>query len=200
MANTKSNTITFWMPRDGYMLHNRFSDTWSDCVLLGPLDNATDWWEEPMSVYEEWLAQQGNHPQVEEPQEPMQEELLSAAKSEKIAAIADKDASVKKCSINGKEMWMDAAERHELMHYMQSRKAKNKLTAEWWIFGAKVSTTCAAVISLLQDLAIYDYECQCVSNQHRANVEAMTTIEDVEAYDINDGYPSQPTFVVGGTR
>ena len=47
---------------------------------------------------------------------------------------------------------------------------------------------------MLDLVSSYANECQTVTEAHKAAVQAMTTLADVEAFDITSGYPPHPAF------
>ena len=48
----------------------------------------------------------------------------------------------------------------------------------------------------LAKIQIYANQCYGVTEQHKANVEALTTIEEVEAYQYKSGYPKRLRFEI----
>lgn len=48
----------------------------------------------------------------------------------------------------------------------------------------------------LAKIQIYANQCYGVTEQHKANVEALTTIEEVEAYEYKTGYPERLRFEI----
>ena len=48
---------------------------------------------------------------------------------------------------------------------------------------------------MLKDLEVYAKQTNNVTHQHKAEVIALTSIEDVEAYDVTNGYPEKLVFL-----
>ena len=48
----------------------------------------------------------------------------------------------------------------------------------------------------LAQIQIYANQCYNVTEQHKAAVNALTDIEDVEAFDVTVGYPEKLTFTL----
>lgn len=49
-------------------------------------------------------------------------------------------------------------------------------------------------LHMLKKLEVYAKQTNNVTHQHKAEVMALTSIEDVEAYDVTKGYPEKLVF------
>ena len=49
---------------------------------------------------------------------------------------------------------------------------------------------------MLSALEVYALQCYNVTEEHKAAVNALTTIEEVDAYDYKTGYPEKLSFDV----
>lgn len=116
---------------------------------------------------------------------------LEEAKAEKIAEITDYDTSdkVNGFVLNGLLVWLDKATRVGLMNSTTIAKAAGKQTTTLWLGGIKLVVDCDKAIQLLSALEMYALECFNVTASHKAAVNELTTIEEVEAYDYKTGYP-----------
>lgn len=116
---------------------------------------------------------------------------LEEAKAEKIAEITDYDTSdkVNGFMLNGLLVWLDKATRVGLMNSTTIAKAAGQQTTTLWLGGIKLVVDCDKAIQLLSALEMYALECFNVTASHKAAVNELRTIEEVEAYDYKTGYP-----------
>lgn len=127
------------------------------------------------------------------PEEPKEEISIEDLKSQKIDEITAYDTS---SNVNGfildrEEVWLDKATRVGLMNSTQIEKAAGKETTTLWFEGKSYTLPCDTAIQMLSALELYALDCYNTTAQHKANVEALTTKEEVEAYDYTTGYPSK---------
>ena len=118
---------------------------------------------------------------------------LDEAKDDKIAEITAYDASeaVNSFSYNGVSMWLDKATRVGLMNSTEITKAAGQETTDLWMGGVKLTIPCDTVIKLLSAIELYALECFNTTARHKAEVAELKTVEEVEKYDIKEGYPKQ---------
>ena len=118
---------------------------------------------------------------------------LDEAKDDKIAEITTYDASeaVNSFSYNGVSMWLDKATRVGLMNSTEITKAAGQETTDLWMGDVKLTIPCDTVIKLLSAIEMYALECFNTTARHKAEVAELKTVEDVEKYDIKEGYPKQ---------
>lgn len=116
---------------------------------------------------------------------------LKQAKVDKIAEIAAYDTSdkVNGFVLNGMLVWLDKATRVGLMNSTTIAKAAGQQTTTLWLKGIKLVVDCDKAIQLLSALEMYALECFNVTASHKATVNELTTVEEVEAYDYKSGYP-----------
>lgn len=121
---------------------------------------------------------------------------LIAAKIEKIAQINHYDASdnVEQFTINGTPMWLG----HELRQ--QIRTSADAYTAMGYenmtkVFnGTEFTFPITTWIQMLNALEVYAAEALNTTERHKAAIEAMTSIEDIENYDYTLNYPEKLVF------
>lgn len=119
------------------------------------------------------------------------EKALTLAKKAKIAEIIayDTSSSVNGFMLNGILVWLDKATRVGLMNSTTIAKAAGQETTTLWLGGLKLVVDCDKAIQLLSVLEMYALECFNVTASHKAAVNELKTIEEVEAYDYKKGYP-----------
>ncbi len=128
-----------------------------------------------------------------EPYVPSDAELLSQAKEEKIAEIERYDTSdkVNGFKLNGTVFWLDKATRVGLMNSTTIAKNMGQKTTDLWLGEVKLTIDCDTVIKLLSGIEMYALQCFNTTARHKAEVQELKTVEEVEKYDVTEGYPEQ---------
>ena len=103
----------------------------------------------------------------------------------------DKSSAVNGFALNGAVVWLDKATRVGLMNSTSITKAMGQPTTTLWLGESKMEVPCDTAIQLLSALEMYALECFNVTASHKKAVSELTTIEEVEKYDITAGYPAQ---------
>lgn len=116
---------------------------------------------------------------------------LQQVKQDKLQEIDiyDLSSAVNGFMLNGLLVWLDKATRVGLMNSTTIAKAAGQETTTLWLGGLKLVVDCDKAIQLLSALEMYALECFNVTASHKAAVNELTTIEEVEAYDYKEGYP-----------
>lgn len=117
---------------------------------------------------------------------------LEDAKTEKLAALKAYDAStaVNSFSIGGQSTWIAPDER---ANYQLTVVAAQEAGIESVPFKGVTLTTDQA-IACLKAVDIYAMQCVIVTEAHAAAINALTSIEAVDAYDFKVGYPEKLSF------
>lgn len=118
---------------------------------------------------------------------------IEEAKGMLLAEIEAYDTSpaVNGFSLNNTVVWLDKATRVGLMNSTSITKAMGQATTTLWLGESKMEVPCDTAIQLLSALEMYALECFNVTAAHKKAVSELTTIEEVEKYDITAGYPAQ---------
>lgn len=118
---------------------------------------------------------------------------LEEAKEMLLAEIDayDTSSAVNGFSLNGATVWLDKSTRVGLMNSTSITKAMGQPTTTLWLGESKMEVPCDTAIQLLSALEMYALECFNVTAAHKKAVSELTTIEEVEKYDITAGYPAQ---------
>ncbi len=143
---------------------------------------------------ESQLAEWGFVPYVP----PVPERTLEIAKSEKIAEITAYDTSeaVNSFTLGNATMWISRDDRISLMNSTIILQNVYVETTTLWYGGQKYTLPCDTLIQMLSALEVYALQCYDVTEEHKAAVNALTTIEEVDAYDYTIGYPQRLSFEI----
>lgn len=120
-------------------------------------------------------------------------QLLRQAKDAKTREIEAYDTStaVNGFKLNGTAFWLDKATRVGLMNSTTIAKNMGSETTDLWLGEVKLTIDCDKVIRLLGGIEMYALECFNVTARHKAEVNDLKTVAEVEAYDVTEGYPKQ---------
>ena len=125
---------------------------------------------------------------------PTPEELLARAKSAKIAELeAYDDSEVNSFSVNGKEMWLDHDVRQQLRISLDALSQAGRDTVTKWFDGEKYAFPIDVWYYMLGQVEVYASDALNVTESHKAAINALESIEDVEAYEFS-GYPEKLSF------
>ena len=135
--------------------------------------------------YEEW----------HEP-EPTPEQLLQQAKDNKIMELDAYDSSenVNSFTLGEQEMWLTVEERQQIATQISANEAVGRETMTRWFGGASFTFPLTVWKQMLTALEVYAGDAINVTESHRAAINALDDIEDIEAYDFTTGYPNKIVF------
>lgn len=97
-------------------------------------------------------------------------------------------------SINGTQLWLDKAERTGLYLRFLSEQANGNTTTTLWKGTASFTLNIEDAIKMLGKLEVYASACYDATHKHLAEVEELTDMDAILAYDFTTGYPAKLTF------
>lgn len=123
---------------------------------------------------------------------------LAEAIRSKISEITEYDTSdnVNVFYINGIKTWLDKATRVGLVNSTNAMKSAGYARVTFWLDSIPISIPCKDAIGILESLERYALECFNVTATHKAQVSAFTNVDDVNRFDITNGYPDVLSFTV----
>jgi hypothetical protein len=125
---------------------------------------------------------------------PTPEELLARAKADKIAELeAYDDSEVNSFSVNGKDMWLDHDLRQQLRISLDALSQAGRETVTKWFDGVEYTYPIDVWYYMLGLVEVYASDALNVTESHKAAINALESIEEVEAYQF-DGYPEKLSF------
>jgi hypothetical protein len=135
-------------------------------------------------------------PAPEPPPPPVR--TLEQAKAEKVMAIDVYDTSdaVNSFEFNGIGTWVSVADRSYLNDAIKALETKGVSVMEVPLLGQFFTLPTAMVKSLLADIEIYAYKASIQTAKHKAAVNSLSTVEEVDAYDFTVGYPEKVTIAL----
>lgn len=91
----------------------------------------------------------------------------------------------------GNEYWLDKATRVGLMNSTRILKESGQTTTTLWFNDLCLTLPVDDVIDKLSALEQYALSCYNVTASHKIAVQALTTIDEVNEYDVTQGYPTK---------
>lgn len=118
---------------------------------------------------------------------------LEQAKMDKIAEITayDKSTAVNAFYLNGEQHWLDFNLRYRVFAGNERIAYKGREETSLWLDGKCFVMPIAAAQDLICTIEVYAKDCYNVTATHQAEVNKLTNIEEVEAYDYKTGYPEK---------
>lgn len=136
------------------------------------------------------------------PHVPTPEELLAQAKQNKINEIIayndSNDVNEFFVIINDTTLssWLTPDQRANYKNSLDSAEILGLEVVHPVINGVELTLSIAMAKLALAKIQVYADRCYNVTEQHKATVNALNTIEAVEAFDITLGYPVKETFSI----
>lgn len=96
--------------------------------------------------------------------------------------------------LDGNLVWLDRNTRTSLSNTLDCSQIMGRETINIWFSGIFVSLPIDLCRQMLAALEIYASDCYNITAQHKATVNNMTNIQDIEAFDVTQGYPQMLSF------
>ena len=128
-----------------------------------------------------------------------EDEVIAELKALKIDEITKYDTSsnVNVFSLNGVDVWLDRDTRVSLMNSTTIAKNMGQENTILWLGTVKITVKCDQAIQLLSALEMYALSCFNKTAEHKKNVEALSTINEIVSYDYTVGYHEKLNLVAG---
>lgn len=128
--------------------------------------------------------------------EPTPEQLLATAKESKIREVEmyDTSSSVNEFTFHSVPMWLDKATRDGLHLRLLAEQAAGKESTTLWFGTMSFEIPVANAFQLLYAIEVYASACYDRTAAHKAAIEALASVEDVEGYDYTIDYPEKLNF------
>lgn len=125
-----------------------------------------------------------------------EEELLERAKKAKAKEIDAHDTSsaVNEFFYGDRSFWLPRETRVSVRSTAQIMKDSGYQTMTLWLGDVNVTLAIEEVLQMLSVLEVYALECYNTTARHKANVNALTDIRAVRAYDYTADYPEKIHF------
>lgn len=127
---------------------------------------------------------------------PTPEQLLERAKDSKISDLEryDQSSNVNEFTFHSVPMWLDKATRDGLHLRLLAEQAAGKENTTLWFGTQSFEIPISSAFQLLYAIEVYASASYDRTAAHKAAIEALTSVEDVEGYDFTSGYPEKLNF------
>lgn len=118
---------------------------------------------------------------------------LKKYKIEESAAYA-KTPAVKAFMIGNQTSWFDDRQRDSIKSSVEAEKADGRPTTNIFVDDVRYVMSPDDALAMIRAIELYSKDCYTATAIHASNINACTTIEEVEAYDFHDNYPEKCSF------
>lgn len=118
---------------------------------------------------------------------------LATAKAQKIAEIDAYDTSpaVNGFILNGQRVWLDFGLRDRVYQGNERLQRIGRTDTTLWLGKQCYNLSIEQAQNIISHIEAYAKDCYNVTAAHKKAVSELTSIEEVEKYDITAGYPAQ---------
>lgn len=133
---------------------------------------------------------------------PTPQQLLERAKSSKLADIQAYDSSEEvnsfTISMNGNTMsaWLTPDKRSDYKNSLDSAELLGMTEVHPVFNGVALTIPTQTAKMALAKIQLYANQCYGVTEKHKAAINALETVEEVEAYEYKTGYPERLRFEI----
>ena len=125
-----------------------------------------------------------------------EEQLLEEAKIILISKISlyNNSENVNSFTVNGHSIWLNVQKRQQLLAQINAYEFMNKQSMTKWYEGIEFTFTIPQWKQMFAALEVYCGEALNTTEQHKENVKALNTIEELEYYNYTTNYPEKLNF------
>ena len=118
---------------------------------------------------------------------------LATAKVQKIAEIEayDTSSAVNGFILNGQRVWLDFELRDRVYQCNERLQRIGRTDTTLWLGKQCYNLSIEQAQNIISHIEAYAKDCYNVTAAHKKAVSELTSIEEVEKYDITAGYPAQ---------
>lgn len=103
----------------------------------------------------------------------------------------DTSSSVNGFDLNGQKVWLDFELRDRVYQGNERLQRIGRTDTTLWLGNQCYNLSIEQAQNIISHIEAYAKDCYNVTAAHKAAVEKMQTLEEVEAYDYTKGYPEQ---------
>ena len=91
-------------------------------------------------------------------------------------------------------MWIDASVRQQLRISLDAMQTLGRETVTKWFDGEQYTYPTSIWYQMLAAVEVYAADALNVTESHKAAINALTTVQEIEDYDFTTGYPEKLEF------
>lgn len=153
---------------------------------------------------EEQVAFRDAHPgasvkQIIEMYIPVHQRTIEEAKQEKLAQIDEYDNSknVNSFKVNGElTAWFTPAERSNYKNSIEAAELVGITDLTLFLGNQSFTISVQSAKIMLAQIQLYADQCYINTMTHKANVEVLQTLEEIDSYEFRTGYPAKLNFSI----
>lgn len=176
----------YWAGKIGTTFDDFYDNKW---VLLSDEQAAFHTQHPEASLREVWDMEIVPQPQPDP---------VDIAKRNKIAEIEQYDSSsaINDFTVNGIHVWFTPQERSNYRNSIDAAKLMDVNQLQVFAGDTLITLTTEQAEQMLAAIQLYADQCYIVTRQHKANVEELETVEEINNYDNTVLYPEKLTFTL----
>ena len=125
--------------------------------------------------------------------QPTEGELIEQAKQQKLNELEayDNSPNVNSFSVGGVTMWLDASMRQQLRLSIEAYQSQGIEQVSKWFNGVQYTFPTSVWLQMLNAVEVYASEALNTTESHKAAINSLTSIEDINEYDFTLNYPNK---------
>ena len=169
------------VPTEGMVLYNG-EDLISEVYMPNDADE---------SIWQEITQEEADRIKAEKNPPTLQKSI-----NKKLGELEHYDSSsmVNSFMLNNTYAWLPKADRVGLQNSLTIEKNAGKEESTLWFNGVCYTINIDKALQMLSQIELYALECYNVTERHKAEINKLEEIEEVEAYDYTVGYPEKLRF------
>lgn len=123
---------------------------------------------------------------------------LESVKQKKLGQLNayDNSDAVNSFTIGDESMWLTPQQRQQVSMQIQANEDLGREEMTKWFNGKQFTFTLFKWRQMLSSLEVYAGDALNATEMHKANINNLNTIEDIQNYDYTVGYPEKLVFAV----
>jgi hypothetical protein len=123
---------------------------------------------------------------------------LESVKQKKLGQLSayDNSDAVNSFTIGDESMWLTPQQRQQVSMQIQANEDLGREEMTKWFNGKQFTFTLFKWRQMLSSLEVYAGDALNATEMHKANINNLNTIEDIQNYDYTVGYPEKLVFAV----
>lgn len=123
---------------------------------------------------------------------------IETAKRQKLWLIDnyDKSVDVNAFTVNGVTEWLSPDIRSNYKNSIEAAELLGEENITFIVAGIKATLSLQEARIMLAKIQRYADNCALVTENHKANIQGLSTVQEIEDYDYKTGYPEKEEFTI----
>lgn len=121
---------------------------------------------------------------------------LDEKREEKVMLLSvyDKSEEVNSFKVNEEMAWLSKSDRVGLRDSIKEEMDSGRTETSIWLNGSRYVLPVNDALDMLRQIELYAIDCNNVTRESESVIKELSTIEQIDNYDITKGYPPKLTF------